>query len=159
MHLLFRDRSKLLLNWSIEWIGWFIFNLVRCSILIYILNKWLYLCQNVYKNDKNYSLHPFHHLIWITEENFQRFVNISRPRNTNSWWFIRAIKVESMSHKNVITRVIVAATHQLARHFLFQIHFDLFQRFREIALQIIMIMLCRTAANKEYIFVCSQRVI
>lgn len=119
----------------------------------------MYLCQNVYKNDKNYYLHPFHHLIWITEENFQRFVNISRPRNTNSWWFIRAIKVESMSHKNVITRVIVAATHQLARHFLFQIHFDLFQRFREIALQIIMIMLCRTAANKEYIFVCSQRVI
>lgn len=131
MHLLFRDRSKHLLNWSMECIGWFIFNLVRCSSLLYILNKWLYLCLNVDKNDKNYSLHPFHHLIWITEENFQRFVNIIRPKNTNSWWFIRAIKVESMSHKNVITRVIVAATHQQARHLLFQIHFDHLNFFKD----------------------------
>lgn len=38
--------------------------------------------QNVDKNVNN--LHPFPHLIWITEENFQRFVNISRPSNTNS---------------------------------------------------------------------------
>lgn len=35
-------------------------------------------------NDKNYFLFLFYYLIWIIEENFQRFVNISRFSNINS---------------------------------------------------------------------------
>lgn len=115
----------------------------------------------MYTNDKNYSLLPFHHLIWITEENFQRFVIISRPSNTNSKKLVvhkgyKGGEHESQksdprhrcSHTSTSTTLFISDTFR---------PLNLFQRFREIALQIIMIMLCRTAANKEYIFVCSHR--
>lgn len=103
------------------------------------------------KNDNNYSLRTFSHLISITEENFQRGVNINRPGNTNSKKLVVHKGYKGGEHKksnslrHCCSHISTSTTLSISDTFR---PLKLFQRFREIVPRIIMIKLCRTAAKK-----------